>query len=139
MPSAHQILLICLLCCVWSPKASADSLEQAFVITVVNAGGNVFAVDAINKPVLDMLRGGVYTFSQSDASNIGHQLAFKDGTGATYSTGVATTGTLGTSGAQTVITVAADAPDDLRWKTSDKRVLTIAEKGTLSLLRHLTF
>ena len=75
------------------------------MITVVNAGGNVLAVDAINKPVLDMLRGGVYTFSQSDASNIGHQLAFKDGTGATYSTGVATTGTLGTSGAQTVITV----------------------------------
>ena len=85
--------------------STAQSLEQVFAITVVNAGGNVFVVDGVNRPVLDLLRGGVYTFSQSDASNTFHQIAFKDGTGATYSTGVVTTGTAGTSGAQTVITV----------------------------------
>jgi hypothetical protein len=115
MRGLHRVLVVSVLCCVSFPTSAAESLEQVFTITVVNAGGNVFAVDDVNKPILDMLRGGVYTFTQSDASNIGHQLAFKDGTGATYSTGVATTGTLGTSGAQTVITVAADAPDDLRY------------------------
>lgn len=90
--------------------------QETFVVTVVNdGGGNVFVIDGVNKPVLDLQRGGVYTFVQSAASNSGHQLAFKDGAGNSYTTGVVTTGTPGNAGAQTVITVASDAPADLRY------------------------
>jgi len=64
---------------------------------------------------LSFVRTGVYTFDQSAASNSGHQIAFKDGSGASYTTGVVTTGTPGLSGAQTVITVATNAPDNLRY------------------------
>ena len=89
---------------------------STFTVTVHNlGGGNVLAVDGVNKPAIGLVRPGVYTFIQSDASNAEHQLAFKDGTGASYATGVATTGTPGTAGAQTVITLAHDAPDNLRY------------------------
>jgi hypothetical protein len=106
-------ILVSMLCSVLSGKASA--VEQVFAITVVNANGNVFAIDAVNKPILNILRSGVYTFDQSDYSNVGHQIAFKDSTGTPYTTGVTTTGTAGTSGAQTVFTVDVDAPDNLLY------------------------
>ena len=93
-----------------------SGVTQTFAVTVVNPGsGNVFAVDGVNTPTLSFVRTGVYTFAQSAASNAGHQLAFKDGSGNSYTTGVVTTGTPGTAGAQTVITVAWDAPSDLRY------------------------
>ena len=93
-----------------------SNVTQTFTVTVVNPGsGNVFAIDGVNTPVLNFVRTGVYTFIQSNASNASHQIAFKDGNGNSYTTGVVTTGTPGTAGAQTVITVASDAPADLRY------------------------
>ena len=93
------------------------TVSQTFTVTVVNSGyyGNVFAVDGVSTPILSFVRTGVYTFIQSDATNSGHQLAFKDGSGSSYTTGVVTTGTPGSAGAQTVITVASNAPADLRY------------------------
>ena len=96
--------------------SAAAGVSQTFTVTVVNSGyGNVFAVDGVSTPTLSFVRTGVYTFTQSDASNSGHQIAFKDGSGTSYTTGVVTTGTPGSAGAQTVITVASDAPADLRY------------------------
>jgi hypothetical protein len=95
---------------------ASSGVTQTFVVTVVNSGyGNVFAIDGVSTPILSFVRSGVYTFVQSAASNAGHQLAFKDGSGTSYTTGVVTTGTPGSAGAQTVITVANNAPDDLRY------------------------
>ena len=95
---------------------ASSGVTQTLVVTVVNPGsGNVFAIDGVNTPILSFVRTGVYTFVQSAASNAGHQIAFKDGSGTSYTTGVVTTGTPGSAGAQTVITVASDAPDDLRY------------------------
>lgn len=95
---------------------SGNSVSETFVVTVVNDGtANIFVIDGVNKPVLALVRGGVYTFDQSDASNTNHLIAFKDSAGASYTVGVVTTGTPGTAGAQTVITVANNAPDDLRY------------------------
>lgn len=95
---------------------TGSSVSETFVVTVVNDGtANIFVIDGVNKPVLNLVRGGVYTFNQSNASNNTHQLAFKDSAGASYTVGVVTTGTPGTAGAQTVITVANNAPDDLRY------------------------
>lgn len=96
--------------------ASTPPAPQTFNITVVNdGGGNVFVVDGVNKPVLNLVRGGVYTFDQSAASNANHQLAFKDADGNSYTDGIVTTGTPGQAGANTVFTVPADAPSSLRY------------------------
>lgn len=94
--------------------------EQTFVITTVanpdtQVGGAIYQVDGVNNPVLNLVRGGVYTFDQSDASNDNHPIAFRDSSGASYTTGVVSTGTPGTAGAQTVFTVPANAPSDLRY------------------------
>lgn len=95
---------------------STNPSPQTFTITVVNdGGGNVFVIDGVNKPVLDLVRGGVYTFDQSAASNTNHQLAFKDADGNSYTNGIVTTGTPGQAGANTVFTVPANAPSSLRY------------------------
>ena len=92
------------------------SSTQTFVITVTNDGsGNVFVVNGTNRPILSLVRGGVYIFVQSSATNVTHQIAFKDGSGNAYVAGITTTGTPGSPGAQTQFTVAEDAPSDLRY------------------------
>lgn len=91
---------------------------QTFNITTVPnpvGAGAIYQVDGVNKPVLALVRGGVYTFDQSAVTNTNHQIAFKDSTGAGYVTGVVTVGTAGTAGAATVFTVAANAPNNLRY------------------------
>jgi len=92
--------------------AASSGVSQTYTVTVV---GGVYVIDGVTTPILSFVRTGVYTFNQSAASNTGHPIAFKDGSGASYTTGVVTTGTPGSSGAQTVITVASDAPNDLRY------------------------
>ena len=83
---------------------------QTFVVTVVNDNGqNKYAFNGAIAPVLSLVRGVTYTFDMSDSSNSGHPLAFKNGSSA-YTTGVTTTGTAGTSGANVVIAVDAAAP-----------------------------
>ena len=83
--------------------------------------GNKFYINGEVSPVLYLQEGNTYIFDQSNSSNaVGgtHVLAFSttaNGThavpaGTAYTTGVTTTGTPGSSGAQTVITVAASAP-----------------------------
>ena len=99
----------------WQTPSGQVGISATFTVTVVNDGGNVFAIDGINKPYLNFLRGGVYTFTQSNATNSNHPIAFKDASGAAYTTGVVSSGTPGSAGAQTVITVASDAPSELRY------------------------
>lgn len=94
------------------------AISQTFIITSVqnpSGSGAIYQVDGLNKPVLTLVRGGVYTFDQSSATNITHQIAFKDDTGVSYTTGVVTTGSVGTAGAKTIITVANNAPNNLRY------------------------
>jgi hypothetical protein len=89
--------------------------SQSFTVTVEDdGGGNVFVLDGTQKPPLTLFRGGVYTFDQSNATNTTHPIAFKSGS-ESYTTGVVSTGTPGEAGAQTVFTVANDAPDDLSY------------------------
>ena len=96
--------------------AGALSLETTFAVTVTNPGsGNVFVIDGTNNPTLTLDRGGTYIFDLSNGTNSGHPLAFKDGSGNSYTTGVTTTGTAGSSGAKVTIVVAANAPSSLRY------------------------
>lgn len=92
------------------------TITKTFNITVVNDGtANVFVVDNVNKPVLNLIRSGVYILDQSDVTNTGHQIAFKDNAGISYTSGIVTTGVPGQAGAQTVFTVPANAPNNLRY------------------------
>ncbi len=100
--------------CECLPGHAADTRRASanYVITVADS---VFVVDATRNPSLELRRGGEYTFSQGDASNAGHPIAFQDTMGDVYTTGVSATGTPGDPGVQTVLSLAADAPDDLRY------------------------
>ena len=89
-----------------------------YTVKVVSDSGNKYRFDdfGTSAVTLDLQEGGTYTFDQSDSSNSGHPLRFSTtsngthGGGSEYTTGVTTTGTPGSSGAKTVITVASGAP-----------------------------
>jgi len=89
--------------------ASSSTVKTNFVVTVATYNGaNVFYIDGVAKPVLELERGQTHTFVQSDSTNAGHQIAFKQG-GVAYTTNVNNIGTLGQSGAQTTIEIPASA------------------------------
>ena len=80
-----------------------------FTVTVVNSGGNKFAINDIVAPTLQLVRGTTYTFDLSDPSLSGHPLAFKSGNNS-YTSGVTSTGTPGQPGANVVFAVPTSAP-----------------------------
>ena len=81
-----------------------------FTVTVANVGGvNIFVLNNINNPTLQLVRGTTYTFDLSDSSVSGHPLAFKSGNNS-YTTGVTSTGTPGQSGASVTFAVPTSAP-----------------------------
>ena len=81
----------------------------AFVVTVVNSGGNKFAINGVTAPTLQLVRGTTYTFDLSDSSVSGHPLAFKSGNNS-YTDGVTSSGNPGQSGASVTFTVPSNAP-----------------------------
>ena len=99
----------------WNWSAGGASPAITYTVKVVSDSGNKYRFDdfGTSAVTLDLQEGGTYTFDQSDSSNSGHPLRFytaSDKSGGEYTTGVTTTGTPGSSGAKTVITVAASAP-----------------------------
>ena len=96
--------------------ANAIGAATTYAVTVAQSGGvNVFYIDGAANPTLTLDRGNTYIFDQSDSSNSGHPLAFKDGSGNSYTTGVTVTGTAGQAGAKVTIDVASNAPSSLRY------------------------
>ena len=97
----------------------ANSLEKTYTVTVTNPGsGNVFVLDGSNNPAIEMFRGNTYIFDQSDSSNSGHPLVFKDGSGNAWTSGVTVTGTAGSSGAKVEFEVPSNAPSSMRYYCS---------------------
>ena len=81
-----------------------------FTVTVANVGGvNIFVLNSINNPTLQLVRGTTYTFDLSDSSVSGHPLAFKSGNNS-YTDGVTSSGTPGQSGASVTFAVPLSAP-----------------------------
>ena len=99
----------------WNWKAGGSAPTNTYTVKVVSDGGNKYRFDdyGTSAITLELQEGGTFTFDQSDSSNSGHPLRFytaSDKSGGEYTTGVTTTGTPGSAGAKTVITVAASAP-----------------------------
>ena len=93
--------------------ANAIGVSTTYVVTVV---GGVFYIDGVSAPVLTLDRGNTYIFDQSDSSNSGHPLAFKDGSGNSYTTGVTvSSASAGSANATVTIDVASNAPSSLRY------------------------
>jgi hypothetical protein len=85
---------------------------RTYAVTVVDSGGNKFALGGVTTPAINLLKNHTYVFDQSDSTNAGHPIAFKEGAGgAAYTTGVTSEGTPGSSGAKTTIVTTADTPD----------------------------
>ncbi len=99
----------------WNWLAGGTAPAITYSVKVVSDSGNKYRFDdfGTSAVTLDLQEGGTYTFDQSDSSNSGHPLRFSttsDGThggGSEFTTNVTTTGTPGSAGAKTVITVAS--------------------------------
>jgi len=99
--------------------------STTYVVTVASGtlygggSGNVFYLNSSSNPALTLIRGQTYVFDQSELTNSGHQIAFKDSSGNAYTTGVTTIGTAGSSGAQTTIYISlTEALPSLYYCTS---------------------
>jgi|TARA_Y100000015_G_scaffold41987_1_gene48813 hypothetical protein len=97
----------------WIPKTVEPfpTTTTDIAVTVVSSGGNKYALDGVTQGTVTLIEGATYKFDQSDSSNSGHPLRFSttsDGThggGSEFTSGVTTSGTPGSSGAYTEITV----------------------------------
>jgi cell wall-associated NlpC family hydrolase len=77
-----------------------------YTVTVANSGsGNKFYIDGVEAAALTLTKGLTYVFDVSDSSNSGHPFRFKDTFGNSYTTGVTTSGTAGSSGATVTLVV----------------------------------
>ena len=93
-------------------------ISQTFIVTTVPnpiGSGSIFAIDGVNTPILSFVRNGYYIFDQSDVTNIGHPLKFKNDAGSLYETGVKISGIPGQIGARTVIVIKYTTPNSLRY------------------------
>jgi len=86
--------------------------QTTYTVTVQSG---VFYIDGVSKPTLALIRGYTYIFNQADNSNNNHPLAFKDGSGNSYTTGVTVNGTAGQSNANVTFVVPTNAPSSLSY------------------------
>ena len=90
-------------------------------VTVVNSGGNKYALDGTVQQLASLTPSVTYRFDQSDSSNAGHPLRLSTtsngshGGGSEFTTGVTTAGTPGSAGAYTEVKLEQDAPDTLYY------------------------
>jgi hypothetical protein len=79
-----------------------------------------YSIDGLESPFIVLVPGNTYKFDQSDSSNTGHPLAFylEEDKTTSYSTGVTTNGTPGSSGAYTQIVASTSTPQVLYYQCS---------------------
>jgi hypothetical protein len=103
--------------------------QETYVVKVVaktaahkeqgNGSSDGYTIGGIQSPHLELIPGNTYRFDQSDSSNSGHPIAFykkRDKSGGAYTTGVTSSGTPGSTGAYTQITISDDTPGYLHYQ-----------------------
>ena len=119
------------------------SYTTTYTVTVADDGGNKYYLTGYegSAPALTFIRGNTYVFDMSDSSNSGHPLAFRESDDTSYTDGVTTTGTAGTSGAKVTIVVPHDAPDTLKYYctvhgNSMGNTITVNSKEAINVYEH---
>ncbi len=115
-------------------------------VTVVNSGGNKYALDGTVQQLALLVPSVTYRFDQSDSSNSGHPLRLSTtsngthGGGSSFTTGVTAVGTPGSAGAYTQVKLEQDAPDTLYYYCTNHSGMggEIDSKATVSSLSDLS-
>ena len=103
-------------------SCSFHGATETFTVTVASGAlyggggtGNVFYLNGLSNPPIQLLKGHTYIFDQSDSSNSGHPLHFKDTGGSQYTSGVTVTGSAGSAGAKVTIVIPSDATEPSQY------------------------
>jgi len=118
----------------------------SIAVTVVNSGGNKFALDGTVQQTASLTPSVTYRFDQSDSTNSGHPLLLSTtsngthGGGSAFTTGVTAVGTPGSAGAYTEVKLEQDAPDPLYYYCTNHSGMggQIDSKATVSSLSDLS-
>ena len=107
-----------------------ESTTKTFYVTVAtktsshvhhgNGSSNKYKINGVFSPYLKLIPGITYRFDQSDSSNSGHPFRFylDENKNTSYTTGVTTNGTAGSSGAYTEIVISHSTPPVLHYQCS---------------------
>ena len=103
-------------------SCSFHGATETFTVTVASGAlyggggtGNVFYLNGLSNPPIQLLKGHTYIFDQSDSTNSGHPLHFKNTGGSQYTSGVTVTGSAGSAGAKVTIVIPSDATEPSQY------------------------
>lgn len=105
-------------------QVDAKQPYATIAVTVVDSGGNKYALDGTVQQLALLTPSVTYRFDQSHSSNAGHPLRFSTtsngthGGGSEFTTGVTAVGTAGSAGAYTQIKLEQDTPSPLYYYCS---------------------
>ena len=102
--------------------ADDTSIDISYTVTVNDdTGSNLYYLDNVKTPTLNVTVGTKYIFKQEDSTNSGHPLLIYEDIDKTteYTADVVVNGTPGTSGAYTEITISSSTPATLYYQCSN--------------------